>query len=68
VPSHTVFIVHEFIAKNDIIIINYPTYSPDLGPSDFLFPKVKIIMRGKRFEDVENIKCETMKFLKDIKE
>jgi len=50
----TMFIVREFIAKNDIIIIDYPAYSPDLGPSNFLFPKVKIIMRGERFKDVEN--------------
>ncbi|CAH1252467.1 SETMAR [Branchiostoma lanceolatum] len=30
---------------------SYPTYSPDLAPSDFyLFPKLKSHLRGHRFE------------------
>jgi hypothetical protein len=31
-------------------------YSPDLSPPDFfLFPKIKAMLNGRRFEDTENI-------------
>jgi len=36
--SHMAFIVHEFIAKNNIIIMDHPAYLPDLAPSDFFIP------------------------------
>jgi hypothetical protein len=32
-------------------------YSPDLAPADFwLFPELKIVLKGKRFSDLEGIK------------
>ena len=32
-------------------ILPHPPYSPDLTPSDYyLFPKLKYVLRGKRFE------------------
>jgi hypothetical protein len=50
-----------------MITTNHPSYSPDLAPCDFfLFPKVKTIMRGEHFGDVENIKCETTRLLKNL--
>ena len=37
--------------------LNYPTYSPDLAPSDyFLFRVTKKFLRGKRFSSDEEIK------------
>jgi hypothetical protein len=49
-PSHFALTVHEFFAKNDTIIMDHPSYSPDLAPCDFLlFTKVKTIMRGEHF-------------------
>jgi len=36
-------------------LINYPSYLPDLIPNDFfLFPKLKVRLRGHRFSN-ENI-------------
>jgi histone-lysine N-methyltransferase SETMAR len=59
-PSHSALIVREFFAKNNMITMDHPYYSPDLVPCDFfLFPKVKMIMRGEHFGDVENFKRET---------
>jgi hypothetical protein len=66
-PSHLVLIVHEFFAKNNMITMDHPSYSPDLAPCDsFLFPKVKMIMRGEHFGDAENIKCEMTRLLKNL--
>jgi hypothetical protein len=66
-PSHSVLIVHEFFTKNDMIAMDHPFYSPDLVPCDFfLFPKLKTIMWGDHFGDVENVKREMMKLLKNL--
>ena len=53
-PAHTLMLVHEFFAKNKIVIISQP---PDLALADFfLFPKLKRAMKGKRFATIEEIK------------
>jgi len=37
-------------------VLNHPPYSPDLSPCDyFLFPKLKLPLKGRLFEDVQNI-------------
>jgi hypothetical protein len=42
--------VREFLAKNDMITMDHPSFLPDLAPCDvFLFPKVKMIMQGEHF-------------------
>ena len=34
-----------------------PPYSPDLAPSDFfLFPRMKRVLKGKRFQNVEKVR------------
>ncbi|KYN22659.1 hypothetical protein ALC57_04936 [Trachymyrmex cornetzi] len=49
-PSHKAIIVNEFLAKNSTNIIEQPPYSPDMAPADFfLFPKLKLPLRGTRF-------------------
>jgi histone-lysine N-methyltransferase SETMAR len=66
-PSHSALIVREFFAKNDMITMNHPSYSPCLAPYDFfLFRKVKTIIQGEHFGDVENIKREMMRRLKNL--
>jgi hypothetical protein len=56
-PSHSALVVHEFFTKNDMITMDHTSYSLNLAPLNFfLFPKVKTIMRGEHFGDVENIK------------
>ena len=66
-PSHTALVTREFLAKNKITTMDHPAYSSDLAPCDFyLFPKVKNIMRGEHFVDVDTIKRETTKLLKEL--
>jgi hypothetical protein len=41
-------------------VIPQPPYSPDLAPCDFfLFPKMKLNLKGRRFETIEAIQAES---------
>jgi histone-lysine N-methyltransferase SETMAR len=43
-----------------MVIVPHPPYSPDIAPSDFApFPKLKIKLKGRRFETVSNIQRES---------
>ena len=45
----------------------HPTCSPDLVPSDFfLFPKVKEIMKGRHFDNIDDFRNNTTAALKAI--
>jgi hypothetical protein len=53
----------EFV-KN-ITVCPHPPYSPDLAPCDFwLFPKVIMTTKGKRFESIQDIEAGTTVQLK----
>ena len=40
--SHISLNVRQFLARNQVCVLNHPPYSPDLAPYDFsLFPKLK---------------------------
>jgi hypothetical protein len=61
--------VQQFLAKNNIPIVPHPPYSPDLAPSDFwLFPMLKVGLRGRRFATVEDIKGNDDARLRAIKQ
>ena len=48
--------VQEFLARKQECVFNHPPYSPDLTPCDyFLFPKLKLPLKGRLFEDVQNV-------------
>jgi len=57
-PAHNALGIREFLAKNNIAVLEPPTYnSPDLAPCDFfLFPKLKEVIKGSRFQNSEAIK------------
>jgi len=57
----------DLLAKTTTIIMPQPPYSPDLTPRDFfLFPKLKIPMKGQRFTTIEEIKTASLRELKAI--
>ena len=59
-PAHRSFKVSQFLAKNNMTVIPHPSYSTDLAPSDFfLFPKLKLRMKGRRFDTIEEIQEES---------
>jgi hypothetical protein len=45
-------------------VIAHPTYSPDLAPCYFfLFPKMKLNLKGRRFDNIEEIQAESHRVL-----
>jgi len=59
--------VREFLATKQITVLEHPTYSPDLVPNDFfLFPKVKEILKGRHFDDIDDFRSNTTATLKAI--
>jgi transposase len=50
-------------------MLSHPPYSPDLAPAEyFLFSKLKIAMKRKRFKAVSSIQQTVMRKLKAIRE
>ena len=57
----------EILATKQITVLEHPAYSPDLAPIDFfLFPKIKEILKGRHFDDIDDIKSNTRAALKVI--
>jgi len=53
-PSHTSVLTQQFLAKNKIVVIRQPPYSPVWAPCDFfLFPKMKLKPKGRRIDTTE---------------
>ena len=66
-PSHRSTLVTDFFIKNHILTLNLLPYSPDLVPCDFyLFGKLHLAIKGKRYKDVEHIQTATTSILKMI--
>lgn len=66
-PSHRSTLVTDFLTKNGILTINHSPYSPDLAPCDFyLFGKLHLAMKGKRYKDIEDIQSSSTDILKSI--
>jgi hypothetical protein len=59
----------EFVTNNNMVMIPHPPYSPDFGPCDFsMFSKLKMKLKGQRFETVSGIQRELQAVLDSIKE
>jgi transposase len=55
--SHKAISVKQFLAEKSITEIEHPPYCPDLAPADFwLFPEIKSTLKGRTFQDTEDIK------------
>jgi transposase len=66
-PSHSSFLVRDFLAKHATTVLPQPPYAPDLAPADFfLFPKLKSTLKGRRFESIEAIKTNFLAHLRSI--
>jgi len=64
-PCHASLLVWQFLSNKNITVCPHPPYSPDLAPCNFwLFPKVKMTMKGKRFESIQDIEAATTVQLK----
>jgi hypothetical protein len=55
-PALKALSVKQFQAQKCITEMEHPPCSRDLSPNDFwLFPKLKCILKGRRFQDTEDI-------------
>ena len=69
-PAHKAASFCQFLAPKNVTTIYQPPYSPDLSPPDnFLFPKLKMKLKGLHFADVpeiqEAVTDELKKFQKE---
>lgn len=55
-PPHTAQLSVTTASQSGFELLHHPAYSPDLAPSDFyLFPLLKESLRGKKFENNEDV-------------
>jgi len=55
--------------KTSDYVVPHPPYSPDLAPADFfLFPKLKITLKGRRFQSLEEIQENSIRELRAVTE
>ena len=68
-PAHNALGIREFLAKNSIAVLEQPPYFPGLAPCDlFLFPKLKKVIKGTRFQDSEAIQTAVTRELRAMPE
>jgi transposase len=66
-PWHTSLLVGYFLSNKNIKVCPQPPYSPGLAPCDFwLFPKVKMTIKDKRFESIQDMEVATTVQLKTL--
>jgi transposase len=59
--------MREILASKRITMLEHPPYSSDLAPNDlFLFSKIKEILKGRHFDDIDDIRSNTTAALKAI--
>jgi len=66
-PAHIALSVSKFLATKQITVLEHPAYSLDLDPNYiFLFLKIKEILKGRHFDDIDDIMSNTTAALKAI--
>jgi hypothetical protein len=67
--SHASVLTQQFLAKNKTAVIPHPSYSHDLAPCDFFpFPKLKLELKGRRFDTTEDIQAESQRMFDTLTE
>ena len=63
---HTCKIAMNAVERNGYELIPHPVHSPDLAPSDyFLFPKLKMDIRGRHFRSNEEVVAAAEEWVRD---
>ena len=58
-------LVQQFLATHKIVQLRQPPYSHDIAPCDIqMFLKLKMALKGKRFDDIETIQSNATRELK----
>lgn len=65
--AHDVLSVKRYLAAKGTPVIENPPYSPDSVPCDFyLFLKILSVLKGIRFESMEEVKQKPTELLKAL--
>jgi hypothetical protein len=68
-PYHTSVLTQQFLAKYKMAVIPHPPQSPDLAPCEFfLFSKIKLKLKGRRFDTIQEIQAESQRVLDTVTE
>ena len=68
-PAHAALLTRRFLNDSNMTVLPHPLYSPDLTLSDFfLFPKLKMKLKGRRFQTMEEIQAESQTVLNTLRE
>jgi len=68
-PVNTALSVREFLTSKEMTVLEHLVYSSDLDPSDFFpFLKIKEVLWGRYFADIDYIRNNKMAALKAIPE
>ncbi|GBL81888.1 hypothetical protein AVEN_50488-1 [Araneus ventricosus] len=66
-PPHRALIVKKYLARHSVTTLEHPPYSPDIEPADFyLFPRLKMKLKGHHFVDSDEVIENATKKLKDL--
>jgi len=66
-PAHTALPLREVLTTKQITVLVHPAYSPDIAPNDFfVFPKMKKILKGRHFDNTDDMRSNTTPALKVI--
>jgi histone-lysine N-methyltransferase SETMAR len=59
-PAYLSVLVKDFLAKNNLTVMQHPSYSPDLAPADFyLFRRLRSALKRRSFCDATDINNAT---------
>jgi len=57
-------LTQQFLVNNKMAVIPHPLYSHDLAPCNFfLFPKMKLKLKGRQFDTTEEIQAELQRVI-----
>ena len=66
-PPHSATRARQFLAQEMVTVLDHPPYDPDLAPVDFfLLPRVKAVIKGVRFAEVNAIRKQIKQNIKII--
>ena len=63
-PVNASILICHYLAKHQTTVLPHPPYTPDLATADFfLFPKLKAILKGRRFQTINDVEENTKRQL-----
>ena len=64
-PAHASPVLRQFLASTKTTVISHPPYLPGLALCDFfLFPKMKLKLKGRRFDSIKEVQTESRDAIK----